>query len=526
MKKYISFLLAILICFQFVFTTYSFSLEVDNTQIVANTANSKKIKYLAVFIKFSDNTSLKHIDDLECVANAQKIFNSEDGFDMDTINGMIKVPSFKKYYEMQSYGKLSITTEIFPKVNGNIVSYTDSHPIGYYLKYNDNNPIGYKNAQESLQRETQLINGAVKFIAKQVEAAGITESEIDFENNGIVDAISFFVEGQTDLPSSIAWGDLLWSHKLDNTGITETILGKRVVPYNLIYVSDYTQSAGVFSLNRGTYGTIIHEFGHTLGYMDLYRHDTAQPVGFYDIMGSTVGSNPQNLLTYYISDYRAETNWHKPLPVISKTTNNITLTKPEFKDDNEMRAIKVQQYEGSQEYFIIEYHEKQNTYDSYCADSSGIIVYRVNDKNKYNGNTSGGTHGENDHVFVFRPNETALGAGQGNLSQATLNMNRAVLGKEMEKGNQASEIMANIGQNAEFVNIGGGTIPGANGGTGNALIDTIMSVPAIMKVLNVQNQALNQQPITDEIKDLSNATFSGLSAALQKSSSREIKEEE
>ena len=90
----------------------------------------------------------------------------------------------------------------------------------------------------------------------------------------------------------------------------------------------------------------------------------------------------------------------------------------------------------------------------------------------------------------------------------------------------AAEIMANIGQNAEFVNIGGGTIPGANGGTGNALIDTIMSVPAIMKVLNVQNQALNQQPITDEIKDLSNATFSGLSAALQKSSSREIKEEE
>lgn len=438
MKKYISFLLTIFICFNFIFTTYSFSMQANNIPITSNQvgrSNSKSIKYLAVFIKFSDNTSKNHIDDVECVANAQKIFNSQDGFEMDTINGTIKVPSLKKYYEMQSYGKLSITTEIFPKVNGNVVSYTDSHPIGYYLKYNKDNLIGYKNEQESLQRETQLVNNAVKFIAKQVELAGIKASEIDTENDGIVDAISFFVEGQPNLPSSIAWGDLLWSHKLDNTGITETILGKKIVPYNLIYVSDYTESSGAFSLNRGTYGTILHEFGHTLGYMDLYRNDTAQPVGFYDIMGKTIGSNPQNLLTYFITDYRAQTNWHEPLPVISQTTNNITLVKPEFKDDNEMRAIKIQQYVGSQEYFIIEYHEKQNTYDSYCADSNGIIVYRVNDKNKYYGNTSSSSQGENDHIFIFRPNETTLGAGQGDLKQATLNENRKVLGKEIGKSN-------------------------------------------------------------------------------------------
>ena len=53
-----------------------------------------------------------------------------------------------------------------------------------------------------------------------------------------------------------------------------------------------------------------------------------------------------------------------------------------------MRAIKIQQNKESKEYFIIEYHEKQNTYDEYSADMSGIIVYRVNDNNKYLGNTS------------------------------------------------------------------------------------------------------------------------------------------
>ena len=82
-----------------------------------------------------------------------------------------------------------------------------------------------------------------------------------------------------------------------------------------------------------------------------------------------------------------------------------------------------------------------------------------------------------------------------------------------------AEIMANIGQNAEFVNIGGGNLPNlnGNGGTGNALIDTIMSIPGIMKVLNVENQALNGQSLTDEIKGLSDATLSGL-GALRKSS--------
>ena len=82
-----------------------------------------------------------------------------------------------------------------------------------------------------------------------------------------------------------------------------------------------------------------------------------------------------------------------------------------------------------------------------------------------------------------------------------------------------AEIMADIGQNAEFVNIGGGNLPSlnGNGGTGNVLIDTIMSIPGIMKVLNVENQALNGQSMTDEIKGLSDATLSGL-GALEKSS--------
>ena len=74
--------------------------------------------------------------------------------------------------------------------------------------------------------------------------------------------------------------------------------------------------------------------------------------------------------------------------------------------------------------------------------------------------------------------------------------------------------MANIGQNAEFVNIGGANLPGANGnsGSGNVLIDTLSQIPGLMKILNTENQALNGRDVTAEVKDLSDSALSGLSA--------------
>lgn len=77
-----------------------------------------------------------------------------------------------------------------------------------------------------------------------------------------------------------------------------------------------------------------------------------------------------------------------------------------------------------------------------------------------------------------------------------------------------AEIMASVGQNAEFVNIGGGTLPGLGGAgsTGNVLIDTLSQIPALMKVLNVQNEALNDRPVLDEVKEMSKAIGAGLGA--------------
>lgn len=47
----------------------------------------------------------------------------------------------------------------------------------------------------------------------------------------------------------------------------------------------------------------------------------------------------------------------------------------------------------------------------------------------------GENNGANDHIFIFRPNETALGKGDGDLTKATLNKERPILGKNVEIGN-------------------------------------------------------------------------------------------
>ena len=91
-----------------------------------------------------------------------------------------------------------------------------------------------------------------------------------------------------------------------------------------------------------------------------------------------------------------------------------------------------------------------------------------------------------------------------------------------------AQIMANVGQNAEFVHIGGeSTLMGSGASkTGNILLDTLSQIPMLMKSVNVQNQALNGKPITDEIRELSDATLAGLGNLKKGSKSDSGKEEE
>lgn len=80
---------------------------------------------------------------------------------------------------------------------------------------------------------------------------------------------------------------------------------------------------------------------------------------------------------------------------------------------------------------------------------------------------------------------------------------------------KTAEIMAGIGKNAEFVNIGGSaTGNAAIGGTGNVLLDTLAGVPVLMKTLNAENQALNGRPVDAEIGELMRSVFGPIKGLL------------
>ena len=88
---------------------------------------------------------------------------------------------------------------------------------------------------------------------------------------------------------------------------------------------------------------------------------------------------------------------------------------------------------------------------------------------------------------------------------------------------KAAELMANIGQNAEFVNIGGnGGVGTVGGGTGNVLLDTLSAVPALMKTLNAENNALNGRSINDEIEGLVTSVVKPIKGLLSTSETTNI----
>ena len=70
----------------------------------------------------------------------------------------------------------------------------------------------------------------------------------------------------------------------------------------------------------------------------------------------------------------------------------------------------------------------------------------------------------------------------------------------IEVATKTATIMAELGKNAQFVNLGGSAQ--GQGATGNVLLDTLRGIPELMKVLDVENQALNGKPINNEIEGL------------------------
>ncbi|MEW5846987.1 MAG: M6 family metalloprotease domain-containing protein [Bacteroidota bacterium] len=309
--------------------------------------------------------------------------------------------SVTDYYNSVSYGKFTISTTFYPTTtNSYVVWYQDSQNRNYYRPYNaQSNTIGYDpdedsyaNPKSQTYREHTLLKNAIEAVASQIPS----NINLDINNDGYVDVVSFIIAGTND-----SWNDLLWPHQWSLWSKTASINGKQV--------GDYTLQLQFFGNSRIDLGTLCHEMFHAVGSPDLYHYDdnlNRSPVGVWDIMEGT-RDEPQNMGAYMKYLYGG---WIDNIPVITQTG---TYTLNPLSTSATNNCFIIPSPATHTEYFLVEYR-KREAYDA-SLPNDGMLVYRINSKLEGYGNAGGPP----DEVYVYRPNGSLT--LNGTISNATFN---------------------------------------------------------------------------------------------------------
>ncbi len=333
------------------------------------------ITNLVIFICFSDDTISEVRESIS--VDIINMFNADDN-------------SLKDYYQNLSYGSLTINS-IFPTINGDYYIYKDTRTRSYYANISDNSRAS---------AEAALLNAAVD---SADEFFDYTSRNIDGNNDGFVDMVSFVINGQqTD------WGGLLWPHSWSLNSISGLIGAKKL---NNIRVNEFS-----FTFLQGyKIGYVCHETGHILGMPDLYHYDNDKdryPAWEWDLMHYN-NNTPQYVTTYMRNKYLNFTNENQIGNMVKSGTYTLSPTTITSTEEILAYKIEINEYES----IWIEYRNNNvSTYDSELP-GSGLVVYRIN--NKVIGNTEGIYQStlHPDELYVFRPS-IPLGNELTNISHA------------------------------------------------------------------------------------------------------------
>jgi len=327
--------------------------------------HSGTMNNLVIYIKFSNDTEFT-----ETRQTYDNLFNQETG------------SSVKSYFNEVSYEMLTLNSSHYPEcVMTTNLSYTDSHPRSYFEPYNaTTNPGGYNGDNARRLREHALLRDAINWInANSPVPAGLN---IDGDNDGRVDNVSFVIRGGNG-----AWASLLWAHRWVLYTYDVYINGKQVWDYTF---QPETQ-VNVY--------TLCHEMFHALGAPDLYHYNDGglniSPAGAWDLMDGGSG----HMGTYMKWKYTGNT-WISSIPQIT-TSGTYTLNPITTPTNN---CYKIASPYSPDEYFMVEYRQKTGTYES-AIPGTGLLVYRIDPD--YNGNASGPP----DEVYIYRPNGTTTTNG-------------------------------------------------------------------------------------------------------------------
>ncbi len=355
--KYKKILMAVLIglSFLFAFTIYDVEAEtctkITNVVIFAKFKSDSRDIFNAKSSSYSNWTLIKNMYDK----------NEWQGSDN----------SFKNYIKTITEGKIEVDN-YFPQENA------DKTGVDTYILNNDLSQ--YNSSDEIVYEIINAINSSKININSNLK--------LDNINTNVVDNLTVIVQGDGSSSSIIS------SHKSVYGG-TDKINGLQVSNYNMLSSSVLVTDDGTLGV-RQAQGVIAHEFLHTLEFPDLYRKNgVGEPVGLWDVMAKN-----SMFLQYPLSYLRAKAGWITPNYITKKGTYSLTAVSE--KGDNKVFIIKTPLKDS--EYIVLEYRKK-NESDYYGFEhnipSSGLLMYRVNEKIEYLTNNNG-----ENYIYVYRPNVT------------------------------------------------------------------------------------------------------------------------
>ena len=287
--------------------------------------------------------------------------------------------------------KLCNDSSTFHSLSGyiNTVSYGQTEVKSYFPQMQDNVIVPYvlsKSASEYVTCE--------QYALEMIQNINVPEDiPLDGNSDGIVDNIILVVDGKADNMDSPIWAKAFSANGLKING------------FNVNRVNIHNSYQLFENVITGGEGVLCHEFMHSLGYPDLYRHNrTGTPVGMWDIMASN-----SVFLQYPLAYNRAVISGWLDCQEITQD-GTYTLSPVSSESGNRLYLLKTPL--SDTEFFAVEYRQQGERYSDnpdVKIYGTGLVVYRINTE------VDGNYKESNDEIYVFRPNETALDAGEGDL---------------------------------------------------------------------------------------------------------------
>jgi M6 family metalloprotease-like protein len=383
----------------------------------------ERVTNLVIYIRFSDEAEFVSGSTNAPIAEANSLYNTPTTLDFGEIYQGDN--SVSTYMRQVSQGEFDVDTTFLSASSDRMASYQDIYPRAYYQPYSSSNPVGYKESERQ-NREMELLERAVSAVSDRVP----DDMCLDYDGDGKIDNLTFFISGTAG-----AWNGLLWPHSWQLQKNKMMIGGKQAYRYNLDVSDEYYAGKGVLS----------HELMHTIGFPDLYRYSSVgTPVGKWDLMGATEYMDPQFLGAYLKYRYAGWGN-------VENINKDGTYTlQPVSDPDAPVQGYLIPTGKVN-EYFAVEYR-KQGERDNMLEDNpptNGLIVSRVN-LFAETGNQTATAMAGNDEVYILRPGDTYVNAGNGDVDWAALGdiTGRASLGSAKLSAGFSNTLCLNDGTNS------------------------------------------------------------------------------